>query len=421
MCGFIVSREGEFVDERTVWRRGPDLRNSIEAQGFVFTHYLLHVTGEFNPQPIVSDNIVCVFNGEIYNYPFTKSDGEVLIPLYQEYGPDFLSKLDGEFAVALYDFEKRIAVFSTDAFGTKPLWINNLSSASYESCIGGLRLPPNTTLVASLDDCRRYIQPVYRFDFEHQHKTTFDDWISAFDLAIRKRAKDGCFIGLSSGYDSGAIACELSKQNIKFKAYSIRGSEDLNILGERLKKLDNEFFQLTRSDYESAQRFIKQHAEEFCYGSIREVNFHFDNMTDDWGAVGLSYICRRAQTEGRKVFLSGQGADEILCDYSLTPEISTLRGMYSVNLKMWPNFHGGCQRAFLTKEEYISGAYGIEGRYPFLDASLVQEFLWLKPELKNSEYKAPLYHYLKRNNYPFKVREKVGFSAGHNLLDSAIA
>lgn len=418
MCGFVVSREGERVDERTVSRRGPDLRNSVKAEGFTFTHYLLHVTGDLNPQPIVSDNIICVFNGEIYNYPFHKSDGEILIPLYREYGPDFLSKLDGEFAVALYDFENRVAVFSTDAFGTKPLWINNLSAASYESCVGGSRLPPNTTLIAALDDDRRYTQPYYRFDFENQHKNTFDDWLRTFHSAIRKRAKDGCFIGLSSGYDSGAIACELSKQNTQFKAYSIRGSEDLTILNERLKKLNHEFFKLTRTDYEAAQQFIKRYGEEFSYSSIKEVDLYFDNMTDDWGAVGLSYICQRAQTEGRKVFLSGQGADEIFCDYSLTPEISTLKGIYSNDLKMWPNFHGGCQRAFLTKEEYVSGAYGIEGRYPFLDVQLVQEFLWLTPELKNSEYKAPLHHYLKVNNYPFKEWEKVGFNAGHNLLGS---
>jgi asparagine synthetase B (glutamine-hydrolysing) len=419
LCGFIVSRADEVIDERTVKRRGPDFRNTLRVDGFVFTHYLLHITGEATPQPFVSDDIVCVYNGEIYNHAFHKSDGEVLIPLYQKYGVDFPSVLDGEFAIALYDFKKRVAVFSTDPFGTKPLWINNLSAASYESCIGGRRLPPNTTLLVSFDDGPQHVQPVYSFDFNHQDKTSFDDWISAFEQAVRKRAKDGCFIGLSSGYDSGAIACELIKQQVKFKAYSIRGSEDLLVLNERWKGLDHEFFQLTRADYDSAQRFIKEYAEEFSYGSLKEVPFYFDNMTDDWGAVGFSYICRQAQADGRRVFLSGQGADEILCDYSLTPEISTLKGVYPDKLKIWPNFNGGCQRAFLAKEEYVSGAYGIEGRYPYLDTSLVQEFLWLTPELKNSEYKAPLYQYLMRNNYPFKGREKVGFSAGHNLLETA--
>ena len=38
------------------------------------------------------------------------------------------------------------------------------------------------------------------------------------------------------------------------------------------------------------------------------------------------------------------------------------------------------------KEEIIGGSHGIEQRYPFLDKEVVQEFLWLKPELKNKYF-----------------------------------
>ena len=41
---------------------------------------------------------------------------------------------------------------------------------------------------------------------------------------------------------------------------------------------------------------------------------------------------------------------------------------------------------FIAKEEYVSGAFGIEGRYPYLDKNVVQEFLWLDSNLKNSFY-----------------------------------
>lgn len=416
MCGFVVSGEAQSVIDKYVKRRGPTLVNTVRTHGFVFTHYLLHITGDLSAQPYVSDDIVCVFNGEIYNYPFVKSDGEVLIPLYKQYGIDFTSKLDGEFAIALYDFKKGIAVFSTDAFGTKPLWVCDLCAASYKSCLGGTRLPPNTTLVLSLDGRREHRQSVYEFDFDHQDKNTFDDWIHAFEQSIKKRARDGCFIGLSSGHDSGAIACELTKQGVKYKAYSIGGAEDVVVVQKRLKRVDGELFHLTTRDYQAAQEFIKKNAEEFDYGSLKDVSLHFEKMTDDWGAVGLSYICQQARLEGRTVFLSGQGADEIISDYALTPEVSTLKGLFPNKLKIWPNFKGGCQTAYLAKDEYVAGAYGIEGRYPFLDASLVQEFLWLKPELKNSEYKAPLSHYLTLNDYPFNRRDKIGFYAKHNLI-----
>ena len=418
MCGFVVSREAQSVTDKYVKRRGPTLVNTMTRQGFVFTHYLLHITGDVTAQPYVSDDIVCLYNGEIYNHQFAKSDGEVLIPLYRHYGIDFTSKLDGEFAIALYDFKERIVLFSTDAFGTKPLWVRDLCAASYKSCIGGNRLPPNTTLVLSFDGRLEHRQKVHEFDFDHQDKNAFDDWVHAFEHSIKKRARDGCFIGLSSGHDSGAIACELTKQRVKYRAYSISGTEDVEVVRKRLRRVDGELFRLTTKDYQAAQQFIKKNAEEFSYSSLKDVSLHFEKMTDDWGAVGLSFICQQARLEGRTVFISGQGADEIFSDYAFTPEVSTLNGVFPNQLKIWPNFKGGCQTAYLAKDEHVSGAYGIEGRYPFLDISLVQEFLWLKPELKNSEYKAPLDHYLTLNDYPFNRGDKVGFYAKHNLIET---
>ena len=64
------------------------------------------------------------------------------------------------------------------------------------------------------------------------------------------------------------------------------------------------------------------------------------------------------------------------------------------------------------KEEHVSGSYGVEGRYPFLDTKVVQEFLWLSPELKNYRYKSVLHHYLSKYEYPFDESQKVGFNCG---------
>jgi hypothetical protein len=64
------------------------------------------------------------------------------------------------------------------------------------------------------------------------------------------------------------------------------------------------------------------------------------------------------------------------------------------------------------KEEYVSGSHGIEGRYPFLDKMVVQEFLWLKPQLKNAKYKSVLHQYMTEHDYPFDENQKVGFNCG---------
>jgi asparagine synthetase B (glutamine-hydrolysing) len=179
-----------------------------------FVHNLLCVTGECTPQPFVEDDIVCLYNGEIYNQEFSRTDGEVLIPLYRQYGATFARHLDGEFALALYDFRLGIVIFATDPFKTKPLFINGIECASYRSGVGGEKAQPNEILIKTFDGTVLERTPVRHWDLA-QWKDTYDDWIAAFEQAVAKRAKTNCFMGLSSGYDSGGIACALLKQAVK--------------------------------------------------------------------------------------------------------------------------------------------------------------------------------------------------------------
>ena len=75
---------------------------------------------------------------------------------------------------------------------------------------------------------------------------------------------------------------------------------------------------------------------------------------------------------------------------------------------IWKSFYHGTMRDYLMKDEIISGLHGIEGRYPFLDKNVVQEFLNLSIELKN-KYKGPLEEIFKRYDYPFE-HKKIGFN-----------
>lgn len=144
---------------------------------------------------------------------------------------------------------------------------------------------------------------------------------------------------------------------------------------------------------------------------------------DDKAAAGLSWIYRQAAGAGQRLFLSGSGADEIVSDYGrhgVALEFhSTLMGVFPEHLKKafpWLNFFLGTQRDYLAKEESAAGAHGIETRYPFLDRSLVQEFLWLKREVKNEVYKAPIHDFLTAQQFPFLKGVKRGFSADKQLL-----
>ena len=110
---------------------------------------------------------------------------------------------------------------------------------------------------------------------------------------------------------------------------------------------------------------------------------------------------------------------EIISDYGFNKvkhyTHSTIGGYFPNNLESvfpWKNFFGNTQRAYLMKEEIVSGTWGIEGRYPFLDKQVVQEFLWLSNDIKNSNYKSVIHNYLIKNNYPFVIKEKIGFNCG---------
>lgn len=448
-------------------KRGPDLTNIKKIREYTFVHTLLSMTGPLTEQPFFnSDNsVICIYNGEIYNFEEFgefRSDGECLIPLYEKYGDEFISKLDGEFAVCLVDFNKNKLILSTDIFGTRPLWIGfddkKFGISTYKSCLDRINLKNNFQILAN----KTYIidliniriieeKRVHTFDLK-QYKTDFNDWNLAFSESIKKRtkyAKCGIFIGLSGGYDSGAIACELTKQNINFTAYSIANVEDKNVLNQREKIIkDCNIINLERDKFLEARDFLKKNAEEYKLNIDNGEKEKYDNLintknynknnaeqllkliefrkngqilTDDNGAVGCSYICSLAIKKNKKIYLSGSGADEIFSDYGFNKvkiyDHSTIGGYFPDNLSdvfPWKNFFHNTQRAYLMKEEHTAGAYGIEGRYPFLDKYVVQEFLWITSELKNSLYKAPIDNYLSSNNFPYEKNQKIGFGCGFN-------
>lgn len=444
--------------------RGPDYTNIYKhyynEKIYTFIHNLLNITGNINYQPYYgkhdhneNDNsIICIYNGEIYNYKDFgdyDTDGQCIIDCYKKYGDEFISKFDGEFAIVLVDFKKEVIIMSSDIFGKKPIWYscenNNLSISSYRSSLERLnhinitKIPANTTITLNFQYDIINTKNVYTFDLK-QFKTTYDDCIIAFDKAIIKRAKNmkyPIFVCLSSGYDSGAICSALLKNNISFYTYTIISNENMDIVNARIKKnnMPYEIIELTKKDYYDNLEYIKKNAEEAYYVNYPSYSPYkdknFTKMTDDPAAAGVSHIFSLAKEKNQRIYLSGQGADEIFSDYGFDGkkyiDHSCFGGLYPENLcdifpkdsteeAIWYSFYKGTQESYLYKEENISGLHGIEGRYPFLDKDFVQEFLWLVPELKNKKYKSVIDEYMFRNNYPFDNGKKIGFNANKNLI-----
>jgi asparagine synthetase B (glutamine-hydrolysing) len=398
--------------------RGPDDTCIRHSKIGTFIHNRLDIVGNCI-QPYSIDGIDVLFNGEIYNYSGS-NEASFIIDTYNKHGITFAKYLDGEYAIVLVDNKKQRILATTDPFKTKPLWVSvegGFHAATYKSALIKCDInciepqAPNTTLVYNIktNTLRKYIN--IKFDL-NQYKNTYTDWIDAFKSAIQKRSLTDkkIFIGLSSGYDSGCIACELHNTNKPFNAYSILNNENIQVINDRsnlLKKTE-------LIDYSDKNNlYVLSHFQKYCE---LDINTEYGYL-EDRSSIPLMHIGIRAKNDGCKIFFSGTGCDEIIGDYFVKgnydqDKSSCFQGKFPENLNSifpWKNFFNGTMRKYLTKDEYIIGCLGIEARYPFLDKQLVQEFLWLKPELKNNFYKAPLREYLIQNNFPYKENEKKGF------------
>jgi asparagine synthase (glutamine-hydrolysing) len=147
MCGIVGQARagGEPVAEalldhmcEAIVHRGPDSRGIHRGPGIGLGIQRLRVidlvTGD---QPIANENgkVTVVLNGEIYNYRelrkdlerrghgfSTRTDTEVIVHLYEEFGPDLVHHLQGMFGFAVWDSERRRLVLGRDRLGKKPLF-----------------------------------------------------------------------------------------------------------------------------------------------------------------------------------------------------------------------------------------------------------------------------------------------------------
>ena len=174
ICGFISDRSGDsnkslsqlktMNDQMT--HRGPNDRgeeifyDSNLNIMIGLAHRRLSIIDLTNNghQPMHSpqDDIVVVFNGEIYNFEYLKSllvgeyhfvtncDTEVIIAAYKKWGQEMFSHLDGMFAIALYDRKNKCFILGRDRLGKKPLYYytKNETSIKEEQFVFASELKP---------------------------------------------------------------------------------------------------------------------------------------------------------------------------------------------------------------------------------------------------------------------------------------
>ncbi|MGD0223895.1 MAG: asparagine synthase (glutamine-hydrolyzing) [Terriglobia bacterium] len=145
ICGIFNLRlqpleHGERIDPMAarIFHRGPDSGGKFQLPHIALAVRRLSIIDlQTGDQPLSNEagDITLVFNGEIYNYRElcqgllerghyfkTHSDGEAIIHLYEEQGPDCLRELNGMFAIALWDDRAQRLLLARDRAGEKPLY-----------------------------------------------------------------------------------------------------------------------------------------------------------------------------------------------------------------------------------------------------------------------------------------------------------
>jgi asparagine synthase (glutamine-hydrolysing) len=138
ICGFIGVDAGILKSMcNSMLHRGPDSEGVWSSESIHLGMRRLAIVDLESTQPVFNEDksIVVVMNGEIYNYPelridldkrghkfrFDHSDTEIVPHLYEEYGVEWVSHVNGMFAVALYDNNEKKLFLFRDRIGKKPL------------------------------------------------------------------------------------------------------------------------------------------------------------------------------------------------------------------------------------------------------------------------------------------------------------
>jgi asparagine synthase (glutamine-hydrolysing) len=153
MCGFYLTnlplKEDELkIKLKGISHRGPDFTGILQQDNLSFGHTRLSIL-DLDPranQPMLHEDYVLVFNGEIYNYKTikneleelgetfsTQGDSEVLLVGYKRWGKALVPKLNGMFAFSIYDREKKEVFSARDRLGVKPFYYS-WDKGKFEIC-----------------------------------------------------------------------------------------------------------------------------------------------------------------------------------------------------------------------------------------------------------------------------------------------
>ena len=356
--------------------RGPDqsgiyLSNSI-GLGSVRLSVLDLNTGTM-PISNSDDSLWIVFNGEIFNHIelrkelesknhkfTTNSDTEVVVHLYEEYGPEFVHKLNGQFSIAIWDKNNEELFLARDRVGIRPLYYSEVGKTlvfaseiksmlefpDFKPKLSAKAISEYFTFWTSLsphtvfEDVYEVPPGSYMIIRKHSKKTTTywelplykpneykfteieeaaKEFETIFADAVKLRLKADVQVAayLSGGLDSSVTTSfikEISPNNLQ--TFSI-GFTD--------KDYDESSYQNIAADY-----FKTEHQSIVCgpndiADSFKDVVWHSEAPLLRTAPVPMSLLAKSVRNQNIKVVITGEGADELLGGYNIFKEAKIRR------------------------------------------------------------------------------------------------
>jgi asparagine synthase (glutamine-hydrolysing) len=302
-------------------------------------------------------DIALVYNGEIYEYEeirdelvarghkfYTDSDSEVLIHLYEEYGTDFISQLNGEFAFALYDDRNKKLLLARDPYGVNPLcyaFYNGrfIFSSEAKGILATEQFPrqlngdyfqsigvgvPNTrvTLFKGIDYLppghymlvengaaviKSYYNPEY-LKCDDTYPEAQEKIRSLLATSVNRRLKGNppLALALSSGLDSTVIAGLVQTLGYSNPAFSLSFSN---------RSFDEAAAAKRNAQYYELEHFSVEAKPEDLAANFRKAVWHTENTTNSLSNAGRLIMNCAISGAGYKAVMGGESSDEIFGGY----------------------------------------------------------------------------------------------------------
>lgn len=379
MCGFVgftgmLEKRKDILNRMMdrIIHRGPDSAGEFFGEDVALGFRRLSIIdldGGSQPQYNEDGSVVIVYNGETYNFESlraeleaaghifkNRSDTEVLVHGYEEWGTELASHLRGMFAFLIYDSKRGRIYGARDYFGIKPLHYYRTADGNYlfgseiksflehpgfEKRLNKKALRPYLTFQYSSGD-ESFFEGVYKLPPAHwftidrgengwgemrlerywdadftEKPGSFEALVDEIDATVNEsvnahRISDvtvGSF--LSGGVDSSYITACLMPE----KTFSV---------GFDYNKFNETDYAKELADYLGIENYKKLITADECFDAFPDIQYHMDEPQSNPSSVPLWFLAKLA-SEQVTVVLSGEGADEIYAGYEWYDETPMMK------------------------------------------------------------------------------------------------